>query len=307
VSHVSVLLDETVDAVVADPKGCYVDGTAGGGGHSARLLAKNPEARLLALDRDALAVDRVRERLREFGDRAHVAHATFDSWRAEARRLGWMQVNGILLDLGFSSFQMDDPQRGFSFMRNGPLDMRMDTTQGQTAADLVNNLDESQLSALFYRYGEEPDARRIAKEIVAKRPLSTTHELAGLVYNAVPARRRREKIHPATQVFQALRIEVNNELSILENFLANLPEGLAPHGRVAIISFHSLEDRLVKRRFRELSKGCVCPPAMPVCGCGMKPVMRDISKKSIKPSESEIAANPRSRSARLRVAELVAA
>ena len=304
-SHVSVLLDETIDAVVPDPNGCYIDGTAGGGGHSARLLSKFPKARLLALDRDPAAVERVRERLAEFGVRAQVAHATFDEWRDEAAKLGWQQVNGIMLDLGFSSFQMDDPQRGFSFMRNGPLDMRMDTTQGQTAADIINSSDEAELVALFYKNGDEPAARRIAKEIVAKRPLSTTHELAGLVYNAVPARRRRDKIHPATLVFQALRIAVNRELSILEDFLAKLPEGLAPHARVAVISFHSLEDRLVKGRFRELSKGCTCPPGLPVCGCGNKPVMRDIKKKSIKPSEREVALNPRSRSAHLRVAELV--
>jgi 16S rRNA (cytosine1402-N4)-methyltransferase len=302
VTHLPVLLEETIRVLAPERGGKFVDGTAGGGGHAARLLEASGSVELLALDRDEEAVARVSERLRPFRARAHVVHASFDQWRAEAARLGWSNIDGILLDLGFSSYQMDTAERGFSFLREGPLDMRMDRTRGVTAAQLVNELDERELVELFRSYGEDPDARRIARAIVASRPLLTTRALADVVVNAVPARRRREAIHPATLVFQALRIKVNDELGMLERVLSDLPEGLADGARIAVISFHSLEDRMVKRRFRELSRGCTCPPDFPVCVCSNKPILRDISRRAIKPSEEEVRANPRSRSARLRAA-----
>lgn len=300
-SHVSVLLEEAVAALAPERGGRFVDGTAGGGGHAARLLDAGA-VELLALDRDPQAVERVRERLRPYGERARVVHANFDAWRTIAGELGWEQVDGVLLDLGFSSYQMDDPARGFSFLREGPLDMRLDTTQAVTAAELVNTLAADALVRLLRAYGEEPEAPRVVRAIVAARPLSTTRELAEVVSGAVSPKRRRDGIHPATLVFQALRIAVNDELGALERVLADLPGGLAPGGRVAVISFHSLEDRMVKRRFRELARGCDCPPELPMCVCGKQPIVRELSRKAVKPSPAEIAANPRARSARLRTA-----
>lgn len=300
-SHVSVLLGEAVAALAPERGGRFVDGTAGGGGHAARLLEAGP-IELLALDRDPQAVERVRERLRPYGARARVVHANFDGWRRVAGEIGWSEVDGVLLDLGFSSYQMDDPARGFSFQREGPLDMRLDTTQPLTAAELVNTLDVEELVRIFRLYGEEPEAPRVARAIVAARPITTTKRLAEVVGGAVAPRRRREGIHPATLVFQALRIAVNDELGALERVLEDLPAGLKPGGRIAVISFHSLEDRMVKRRFRELSRGCDCPPELPMCVCGKQPIVKELSRKAVKPSDEEIAANPRARSARLRTA-----
>lgn len=300
-SHVSVLLGEAVAALAPERGGRFVDGTAGGGGHAVRLLDAG-QVELLALDRDPQAVERVRERLRPYGSRAQVMHANFDGWREAAGSIGWTHVDGILLDLGFSSYQMDDPARGFSFMREGPLDMRLDTTQLLTAAELVNTSAHDELVRIFREYGEEPEAPRVARAIIAARPITTTRRLAEVVAGAVHPRRRHEGIHPATLVFQALRIAVNDELGALERVLADLPAGVAPGGRIAIISFHSLEDRMVKRRFRELSRGCDCPPELPLCVCGKQPIVKELSRKAVKPGDDEIAANPRARSARLRTA-----
>ena len=304
--HVSVLLEEAVGVLAAERGGRFVDGTAGGGGHAARLLAAGP-IELLALDRDPEAVARVSQRLAPFGARAKVAHASFDMWRSVAGDVGWTSVDGILLDLGFSSFQMDTADRGFSFLREGPLDMRMDRSTGPTAADLVNASDEGELVRILRAYGEEPEAPRIVRALVKHRPLTTTARLAEVVAGAVSPRRRHEGIHPATLTFQALRIAVNDELGMLERFLDDLPGGLRDGARVAVISFHSLEDRRVKHRFRDLSRGCVCPPDMPVCGCGSKPQMKELTRRAIKPSDEEIKANPRARSARLRAAMKVPA
>lgn len=307
-THVTVLLREAVEGLAPAPGKCFVDGTAGGGGHAQLILESAPDIRLLAIDRDPEAVERVARRLEAFGDRAQVVHGGFDRWRDAADAIGWSEVDGVLLDLGFSSFQMDEPSRGFSFMREGPLDMRLDPTQGMTAADLVNQEPVDELKRLFRKYGEEPAAARIARAIVERREqgaLQTTADLADVVVHAVPAHRRRAKIHPATLVFQALRIAVNDELGNLERFLDGLPDGLAVGGRVAIISFHSLEDRMVKHRFRALSTGCICPPDLPVCGCGRSPRMREVKRKSIRPEAGEVAENPRARSARLRIAERV--
>ncbi len=305
ITHVSVLLNEAVDGLAPERGGRYVDGTAGGGGHSSLLLERSPEVEVLAMDRDPAAVERVRARLAPFGRRAHVVHGCFDQWRQAAEALGWGEVDGVLLDLGFSSYQMDEAERGFSFMREGRLDMRMDPTTGVSASELIDSLSEQELVRIFREYGEEPDARRIARAIVAARPIETTAQLADVVSQAVPAARRRARIHPATLVFQALRIAVNDEMGQLERFLADLPGGLRSGGRVAIISFHSLEDRKVKRRFRELATECVCPPGLPVCACGRVPEMREITRKAVKPGESEVEQNPRARSARLRVAARV--
>jgi 16S rRNA (cytosine1402-N4)-methyltransferase len=305
--HVSVLLDEAVGALAPKRGGRFVDGTAGGGGHAARLLEAGP-IELVALDRDIEAVERVKARLSPFGARATVVHASFDRWRSVIDGLGWNSVDGILLDLGFSSFQMDTAERGFSFLREGPLDMRMNRAAGPSAADLVNTLDEGELVRLLREFGEDPDAPRIARALVARRPITTTAALAAAVSAAVSPRRRYEKgIHPATLTFQALRIAVNDELGMLDRFLGDLPAGLAGGGRVAVISFHSLEDRRVKHRFRDLSRGCVCPPDMPVCGCGKTPQMKELTRGAVKPSAAEAAAHPRARSARLRAAAKVPA
>ncbi len=306
-SHVTVLLEEAVNATVPLGRGRIVDGTAGGGGHAEAILDQGPEVRLLAIDRDPEAVARVRERLAKYGDRARVVQGHYRDWRRLAQDNGWSEVDGILLDLGFSSYQMDTPERGFSFQKQGPLDMRMNRSEGESAADLVNRLEADELARLFRRYGEEPDARRISRAIVAARPIETTGALADIVASAVAPARRYGRIHPATLVFQALRIAVNDELGELESFLADLPDGLAGGARVAVISFHSLEDRMVKQTFRALGRGCVCPPDFPVCRCGNLPRMREIQRKTIRPGEEEIAQNPRARSAKLRVAERIAA
>jgi 16S rRNA (cytosine1402-N4)-methyltransferase len=300
--HISVLLEEAVDGLAPLAGRRFVDGTAGGGGHAARVLSMNPQAEVLAIDRDPEAVARVTRRLAEFGSRAHVRLGRFAEWRDLAAELGWTEVDGILLDLGFSSYQMDEAERGFSFSRSGPLDMRMDPGSGVSAAELLNTSAPQELVRIFREFGEEPEASRIVTEIVKARPLFTTGELGEVVSAAVSARRRRERIHPATLVFQALRIVVNDELGELDRFLEQLPEGLAPGGRVAIISFHSLEDQRVKRRFKELAVGCICPPKLPICSCGHAAQMRPIKNKAIRPSEAETALNPRARSARLRVA-----
>jgi 16S rRNA (cytosine1402-N4)-methyltransferase len=302
VMHQPVLPAETIAALAPRAGGLYLDGTVGLGGHAELLLrASTPDGRLVGLDRDQQALAEARGRLSRFGDRATLVHASYAEASAVLHDLGIAQVDGLLLDLGVSSLQLDDAARGFSFRHDAPLDMRFDPSAGNSAADLVNSADEAALADILWRYGEERFSRRIARAIVRARPLRTTGELAGLVEHAVPGPRGRTS--PATRTFQALRIAVNGELDALESLLAQAAALLRPDGRLAIISFHSLEDRIVKQFIDRESRDCVCPPRLPVCLCGHKASFKAVLRGGVQPSESEIAANPRARSARLRAAE----
>ncbi len=285
-----------------------IDGTLGAGGHSeAWLEATAPGGRVLGLDRDPAALAAARERLARFGGRVHLVHASFDEMGRIAPEQGFAEVDAVLLDLGFSSLQIGDPARGFAFQHEGPLDMRYDPHQPTTAADLVNRLGEHELADLLNRYGEERHARRIARAIVEARPIMTTRTLAEVVARAAPPPRNRggRHIHPATRTFQALRIAVNDELGALERALPQAVERLKRGGRLAVISFHSLEDRMVKRFLRRESRDCLCPPRQPVCTCGHRATLREITRKPVTATQAEIEANPRARSAKLRLAERV--
>jgi 16S rRNA (cytosine1402-N4)-methyltransferase len=308
--HQSVLYQETLAGLAVTPTGSYIDGTVGAGGHAHGILtASAPNGRLLGLDQDPTALALAGERLAPFGARAVLVHANFAAMGEVAPRYGFLAVAGVLLDLGVSSMQLDTPERGFSFMSEAPLDMRMDPTGAQpTAADLVNTLPEGDLADVIYQYGEERNSRRIARRIAAERqvaPIETTSRLAAIVLAAVGGRPAgpRGRIHPATQTFQALRIAVNRELEILPGALETAIGLLQPGGRLAVIAFHSLEDRIVKQLFQREAKGCICPPEWPVCQCGRTPTVRMISKGAIQATEAEIQANPRARSARLRIVE----
>lgn len=302
--HIPVLFDEVLRYLKPQPGGKYIDGTVGAGGHSAGILEGSaPSGQVLAFDRDEEAIAFARERLAEYAQRLTFVHDSYARMQEVAARTGFEKVDGILLDLGLSSRQLDDAQRGFSFMSEGPLDMRFDRSRGDTAADLVNNLDKEALADIFWRYGEERHSRRYASAILEERPIATTAELADLIERIAPHYVRRKRIHPATQVFQALRIAVNRELDELETGLPAAIELLRPGGRVVVISFHSLEDRFVKQLFRDLSKDCVCPPRQPICTCDAQAIVRVITRKVVRPGEEEVERNPRSRSARLRVAE----
>ena len=299
--HVSVLLKETLQALAIRPGGLYVDGTCGGGGHAAGILdASSPDGRLLALDADPAALARARERLAPFGARATLMHRSFAELGRVARENGFEAVDGILLDLGLSSDQLADLARGFSFSSAG-LDMRFDSTQGQPASSLVNELDADELADILYRYGQERASRRIARAMVAARPIESAQQLADVIAKAVGGRRGR--LHPATQTFQALRIAVNDELRVLEAVLPQCVELLKPGGRLAVITFHSLEDRIVKNFFRTESRDCICPPEQPICICGHQASVKPLANKPVEPSSAEVAENPRARSARLRAVE----
>ncbi len=278
-----------------------MDGTLGAGGHAAGLLAgSEPGGQLLGLDVDPQALELARQRLAPFGERAWLKKAPYTSLPEQLAALGWDSVDGILLDLGASSMQFDTPTRGFSFLNDGPLDMRFDPSNPLTAEEIVNIWTEQELADVIYRYGEEPASRRIAKAIVAARPITGTLNLAAVIERAMG---RRGPHHPATQTFQALRIAVNGELDSVEKILPLAVQALGPGGRLAVISFHSLEDRLVKEFFRLESKDCICPPRQPVCTCGHKASIKEISRKPIVPTEEETRENPRARSSKLRVAE----
>jgi 16S rRNA (cytosine1402-N4)-methyltransferase len=311
--HLPVLVEEVMSMLAPAPGSLQIDATVGGGGHTERILeATNPDGRLLGLDADGAAIARVDGRLRpRFGDRLVLRRANFRELRAVAPDAGFATVDGLLFDLGLSSFQLADAERGFGFRTGGPLDMRFDTNRGVPAAELLATLDRTELSALFKRYGEEPQANRIANAIVAARstaPVSTAEELAAIVERVAPGNpRTRRRIHPATRVFQALRIAVNEELDALQDGLAAAVDLLRPGGRLVVLSYHSLEDRIVKRFFAAERRGCVCPPELPVCVCGRNPRLRLVTRPSLTPSADEIAANPRARSARLRAAERLAA
>jgi 16S rRNA (cytosine1402-N4)-methyltransferase len=299
--HQPVLYHEIILALQPKNEGLYVDGTLGAGGHARGILeACAPDGRLLGMDLDPQALALARETLAPYGERARLRQASYDSLSERLREIGWEAVDGILLDLGLSSMQLDTPERGFSFQHDAPLDMRFDPDAPTSAADLVNTLPQGELADLIYEYGEERASRRIAQAIVKARPLRTTRQLAAVIESVLP---RKGKIHPATQTFQALRIAVNQELERVENVLPEAVAALKSGGRLAVISFHSLEDRTVKEFFRRESRDCICPPRQPICTCGHKATLKEISRKPITPGEAEVKANPRARSAKLRVVE----
>lgn len=304
-SHQSVLLDESIDALHIRPDGIYVDGTAGGGGHSFAIASRLTDGRLIAVDRDPDAVRAAGERLQPFGGHVTLVRENYMNLPSVLQSLGIPAVDGILLDLGVSSYQFDTPERGFSYQTDAPLDMRM-SRSGPTAADLVNRTDYAGLVRILREYGEERFAPRIAARIVETRerkPIETTGELCDVIRESIPAAARRQGPHPARRTFQALRIAVNGELDALGVLLDRALELLAPGGRLAIITFQSLEDRMVKQRFVSWAQGCICPPEFPVCVCGRHPQARVLFKKGVVPSQREQEQNPRSRSARLRAVE----
>ncbi len=311
--HIPVLAEEVMSMLAPAPGSLQVDTTLGGGGHTERILgAIDPDGRLLGLDADGAAIARVEARLGpRYGDRLVLRQANFRDLAAVAADAGFDQVDGTLFDLGLSSFQLADTDRGFGFRAGGPLDMRFDPARGVPAAELLATLDADELTALFGRYGEEPRSGRIARAIVDARrsaPVATAEELAALVERVVPPNPRQpRRTHPATRIFQALRIAVNEELEALEAGLAAALDLLRPGGRLVVLSYHSLEDRIVKRFFAAERRGCVCPPELPVCVCGRSPRLRLVTRPSLTPSAAEIEANPRARSARLRAAERLAA
>jgi 16S rRNA (cytosine1402-N4)-methyltransferase len=300
--HVPVLYNVVLSALRPAPGCRFVDGTVGAGGHARGLLeASAPDGELLGLDRDPAALRIAADRLQPFGSRALLQQASFADLTAAVEAVGWDQVDGVLLDLGLSSMQLEDPQRGFSFQQDGPLDMRFDPSARRTAADLVNNLQAGELVDLLTRFGEEPRARRVAQAIVAARPIRSTRELADVVARA--AGYKGGRTHPATRTFQALRIAVNDELEAVGRGLEQAVRCLRPGGRLAVISFHSLEDRAVKQFLRRERSGCVCPPRQPVCTCGHAASLMEITRSPVRPDDEEVRLNPRARSARMRVAE----
>ncbi len=308
-SHVSVLLRECIEALNIKPDGIYVDCTAGGGGHSLEIVKRlTAGGRLIAIDRDEDALRAAGARLADYADRVTFVHSNYAMLQSVLADLGIPKADGVLADLGVSSYQLDTAERGFSYMQDAPLDMRMDREQPLSACDVVNTYSEEELRRILYDYGEEKFARNIAANIVkrrSERPIETTLELAELVKGSMPKAAREGGHHPAKRTFQAIRIEVNAELSSIPPALDAAVHALNPGGRAAVITFHSLEDRLVKQKFAALSSGCTCPREFPVCVCGKKPVVRVITKKPVTAGEDELEVNPRSRSAKLRVAEKI--
>lgn len=302
--HQSVLAAEVLGLLQPVSGECFVDGTVGGGGHARLILeATAPDGRLFGLDRDPEALARAGEVLAPFGERVQLRHAAFADLAEVLAAAGVNAVDGLLLDLGVSSWQLDAAQRGFSFRNDGPLDMRMDPTGGISAAEVVNEASEQELTRIFREYGEERFARRIARRIAQQRqlePLRTTRQLAELVRGAVPGGMVPGRIHPATRVFQALRIHVNGELDQVTRGVRSGFELLRPGGRMAVISFHSLEDRIVKQFFQQLIRPCICPPGLPVCACGREPRAEMLTRKALRAGEGEVEENPRARSAVLR-------
>ena len=304
--HVSVLLDEAVGGLNIRPDGIYVDGTLGGGGHSSEIVKKLTSGRLIGIDQDADAIRAAGDRLAEYKDKVTIVRSNYESMNDILDTLQIGQVHGILLDLGVSSFQLDTAERGFSYMEDAPLDMRMDDRMDRTAADIVNGYPEDRLYRVIRDYGEDAFAKNIAKHIVKAReakPIGTTLELAEIIREAIPAKARRTGGHPAKQTFQAIRIELNRELEVLTNSVDGMIRRLAPGGRLCIITFHSLEDRIVKQSFRRNESPCICPPEFPVCMCHRKSLGSVITKKPILPSEEETERNRRAKSAKLRIFE----
>ena len=306
--HVSVLLNECIDNLNIRPDGIYLDGTLGLGGHSYEIASRLTSGRLIGIDRDETAIARAGRRLEPFGERVTLIHGNFSDAAAILNELGIESVDGMLFDLGVSSPQLDEAQRGFSYMNDAPLDMRMDATEALRAFDIVNTWDEDRLNRILWDYGEERYARRISRAILERRavkPIETTLELVDTIKSAMPSAALREKQHPAKRSFQALRIAVNDELGAIERMMATAPDKLAVGGRLCVISFHSLEDRIVKLGIQRRENGCTCPREAPICTCGFVRTLKSVSRKPILPSAEEIETNPRSRSAKLRVAERV--
>jgi len=300
--HLPVLYQQIITALRPESPGRYVDCTVGAGGHAAGILENSsPSGHLLGLDLDPQALALASQRLSLYGERVHLLQASYTTLLEQIHGLGWENVQGILFDLGVSSMQVDTPERGFSFLANGPLDMRFSPEQPQQAADLVNRLPEDQIADLLWRYGEEPHSRKIAGAICQARPLHSTQELAEVISQALKGHRGR--IHPATRTFQALRIAVNQELQALETTLPQAVSVLSPGARIAMISFHSLEDRIVKQYFRRESRDCICPPEQPICTCHHRAIIIEITRHPIVPTGQEVEANSRARSAHLRLAE----
>ena len=307
-SHKSVLLDECIEALNIRPDGIYVDGTLGMGGHSEQIAKRLTTGRLIAIDRDEMALSRAQERLAPYADRITFVHGNFRDLPQLLADAGVTGADGMLFDLGVSSPQLDNPERGFSYMADAPLDMRMDRSEGITAWFIVNKWPEEKLKRILYDFGEERYAPRIAQAIVRRRetaPIDTTIELVDVIRSAMPAAALREKQHPAKRSFQAIRIAVNDELGSISELLDHAVDLLNPGGRLAVISFHSLEDRIVKNAIASREHGCTCPREFPVCTCGFVQTLRSVTRKPILPSPQELEENPRSRSAKLRVAERV--
>ena len=306
--HVSVLLKETLEQLNIHPSGIYLDGTLGLGGHSAAIAECLMGGMLIGIDRDETAIKRAGERLSSYGDRIRLVHGSFSQLGEILDELGISAVDGMVFDLGVSSPQLDEAERGFSYRLDAPLDMRMDRTCAKSAWEVVNRYDEAELSRIFFLYGEERYARRISGAIVKARerePINSTLQLAELIRSAMPAAALREKQHPAKRCFQAIRIEVNDELAEVEQMMRTAPDRLKPGGRLCVISFHSLEDRIVKQAIVSRERGCTCPREAPVCTCGFHQTLKTITRKPILPSPAECEANPRARSAKLRVAERI--
>lgn len=308
-SHISVLLYECIEALNIRDGYTYIDCTAGGGGHSyeiAKRMGKN--SRLICFDRDKDAIKAASERLSEFADRVTFVNDNFSSLDSVIKDFGISNLGGVLADLGCSSYQFDTPERGFSYMHNAELDMRMDTDSSLSAYRVVNEYSEAELKRIIFDYGEERFAPKIASAICkarAVKPIDTTYELSDIIKSAIPKISRLDGPHPAKRTFQAIRIEVNGELDVIEPMIRASASHLVPSGRIAIISFHSLEDRAVKQAYRSLATGCTCPRDFPICVCNKSPILKEISKKPILPSEDELTNNPRSRSAKLRIAEKI--
>ena len=308
-SHVSVLLNECIDALNIRNGYTYVDCTAGGGGHSLQIAKRmGKDSRLICFDRDKDAIAAATARLRDYLDRVTFVNENFSSLDTVIRDMGITNLGGVLADLGCSSYQFDTPERGFSYMNDAPIDMRMDITNPLSAYEVVNEYSEDKLKRIIFEYGEERFAPRIASAICRRReisPIKTTVELSDIIKGAIPAKNRQDGPHPAKRTFQAIRIEVNAELDAIDPLISAAASALVPGGRIAIISFHSLEDRIVKQSIRRLSSGCTCPKDFPICVCNNKPKIKIVNKKPIVPSAEELSENPRSRSAKLRVAEKI--
>ena len=306
--HISVLLQECLDGLAIKPDGVYLDGTLGGAGHSSHIAQQLTTGRLIGIDRDPVALEASGKRLEPYKDRVTLVHSNFCEMAQVVKDLGLTGVDGILLDLGVSSPQLDDGERGFSYMADAPLDMRMNSEDTLTAYTVVNTWPQEELKRILFDYGEERYAPRIASAICRRRedkPIETTLELVDVIRSAMPPQALREKQHPAKRSFQAIRIAVNDELGSVEKAMGDAIPLLNPGGRLAVITFHSLEDRIVKNAMAEAAKGCTCPPSFPVCVCGKKPLVKLISRKPIVASEEELEVNPRSRSAKLRVCEKI--
>ena len=306
--HVSVLLDECIENLAIKPDGIYVDGTLGLGGHSYEIASRLTTGRLIGIDRDETAIARAGERLAPFGGKITLVHGNFSDTASILDDLGIDAVDGMLFDLGVSSPQLDEAERGFSYMNDAPLDMRMDRSEGLTAYDVVNDYSADRLNRIFWDYGEERYARRISAAIIAareKKPVETTFELVDIIKGALPAAALREKQHPAKRCFQAIRIAVNDELGAISALMDTAPDKLKLGGRLCVISFHSLEDRIVKSGIAARENGCTCPREAPICTCGFIKTLKSVCRKPILPGADEIERNPRARSAKLRVAERV--